>query len=292
MKEKVIAILGLGLIGGSIGLALTRKCDQRRIILGWDQSQEAMDCAVARGAIDRTITAWEDLATVDVIFLCTPMQSILPLVNEIRPHIKPGAILTDVGSVKKCLYEALSSPTEDFYYIGGHPMAGREKSGIEAAQADLFVNKRYILIPSAHVPIEAVALLKGLITDLAADISFMAPDSHDRYAAVISHLPHVAAAGLVNTLGCYEESEEILNLAGGGFRDTTRIASSNAIMWTDICLTNKAEIITSIKKYQLVLDQLIDSIEQEEETSIKEFFAAAKQRRDRLLDWCDTKKSI
>lgn len=287
MKSQVIALLGLGLIGGSLGLAFKSQNLQSLKVIGWDRSAQSMERAVECGAIDRFISGWEELKEADIVFLCTPMQSILPLAQTIRPYLKAGAILTDVGSVKECLCTALAEGGDAFCYIGGHPMAGKEKSGIEAADGTLFQGKRYILTPPSGTKPEVLAALQAVIKVTGAKISFMMPERHDVCAAVISHLPHVAAAGLVNTLGYYGQSEEILQLAGGGFRDTTRIASSNATMWTDICLTNKEKIIASLKKYQLVLDQLMQDIEQEDQQAIEAYFRMAKSRRDSLLDSYD-----
>lgn len=292
MKPEFIAILGLGLIGGSLGLAFRSGGPQNLKVLGWDASEQVRQEALSRGAITDIMIDWQELGKADLIVLCTPMQTILPLAEKVRPYIKTGAVLTDAGSVKNCLCQTLNQQTNRFYYIGGHPMAGREKSGIQAAQANLFRDKCYILTPDTATPPEALQVLERAVGWTGAKLTFMSPEQHDECAATISHLPHIAAAALVNTLQYYDQSENFIKLAGGGFRDTTRIASSNATMWTDICLTNKQEILTSLKKYQAVLDEITAAVEQEDEAVIHQYFTTAKMRRDGLLDSYDRKRSI
>jgi prephenate dehydrogenase len=285
---KVIAILGLGLIGGSLGLALRSYGPQEIKLIGWDKDEQTVSKAVARQAIHQGIANWEELEIADIIFICTPMLQVIPLAKQILPHVKAGAIITDVGSVKGCLAAEMAKIIPaGIYYIGGHPMTGREKSGIDAATRDLFEEKWYIVAPKMDVPAVSLVLLKQVLGWTGAQITTMQPERHDIYAAAISHLPHVAAAALVNTLGLYDESAEILELAGGGFCDTTRIASSNTVMWTDICLTNKSEILASIAKFQLLLGEFVTALKQEDRQEIAAFFAKAKDRRDELIKCCD-----
>jgi len=293
MSDKVIAILGLGLIGGSLALALQRYGPADLKIIGWDIDSHAVRRAIERQAIHQGVTDWNELRDVDFVFLCTPMLQIIPLAKQIVSFLKPGTIISDVGSVKSLLtVEMAAIVPEGIYYIGGHPMTGREQSGIEAAEENLFVNKWYILTPAKKLPAAPFALLQEVVCWTGAKMAVMKPDRHDVYAAVISHLPHVAAASLVNTLGLYGDVDEMLELSGGGFRDTTRIASSNAVMWTDICLTNKAEILQSIKSYQQVLNKLAAAVEQENRQEISLFFTAAKTRRDQLLENVDRKTGL
>jgi prephenate dehydrogenase len=293
MTTKVVAILGLGLIGGSLGLALRRYGPANLQIIGWDKDSQAVSRSIERQAIDHAVSDWQQLQAADFIFLCTPMLQIIPLAKLIIPYVKAGAIITDVGSVKGSLaVEMTRIVPADIYYIGGHPIAGREKSGIEAAEGDLFINKWYILAPPVNCDAAILALLQEVICFTGAKVTVMKPERHDVYAAAISHLPHVAAAGLVNTIGLYGEPDEMLELAGGGFRDTTRIASSNSVMWTDICLTNKTEILVSIKKYQQVLNKLATAIEQQDREEIALFFTGAKARRDQLLENYDKKTCL
>lgn len=287
-KAKVIAILGLGLIGGSLGLALRSYGPQGIKLIGWDKDEQTVNRAVARQSIHQAIADWQELESADLIFICTPMLQVIPLAKQILPYVKAGAIITDVGSVKGCLAAEMEKLIPaGIYYVGGHPMTGREKSGIEAATRELFKEKWYIVAPKLDVPASVLVLLKQVIQWTGAKITSMQPERHDIYAAAISHLPHVAAAALVNTLGLYDESAEILELAGGGFCDMTRIASSNTVMWTDICLTNKSEILASIAKFQLLLDEFTTSVKQEDRQEIADFFAKAKSRRDELLKCCD-----
>lgn len=280
-----IAILGLGLIGGSLGLALKKKGPEDLHITGFDVNESACQEALRLGAIDDWCQSYEFLSECEIIFLCAPVLQIRNIASEIRPFVKAGTIVTDVGSTKHYLQGELEQLFDKgVQFIGGHPMAGREMSGMLAAQPDLFQNKWYILIRSDHQSEEGLQKLASLIDCTGAHITYMNAVDHDRYAAVISHLPHVASAALVNMLDHYDDADSIIKLAGGGFRDTTRIASSNANMWSDICLTNQAALIDCIKKYQLLLDELIQNIEAGNREAIYDYFHQAKLRRDSMID--------
>lgn len=280
-----IAILGLGLIGGSLGLALKQKGPENLHITGFDINESSCEEALRLGAIDRSCQSYEFLSECEIIFLCAPVLQIRKIAAEIRPFVKAGTIVTDVGSTKQYLQNELEPLfSEGVQFIGGHPMAGREMSGMLAAQSDLFENKWYILIRSDQQSEESLQKLAALIEYTGASVTYMNAADHDRYAAVISHLPHIASAGLVNMLNHYDDADSIIKLAGGGFRDTTRIASSNAHMWSDICLTNQEALIDCIKKYQLLLNELIQNIEQGNRDSIYDYFYQAKLRRDSMID--------
>ncbi len=283
MKNPRITIIGVGLIGGSLGLALKAAGLD---VTGVDSDPDSLGIAVERGSIDRGTT---DLAggaaEADVVFLCTPVLQIPALVARIAPHLKAGAIVTDVGSTKKFLGEKITRLLpRGVHYVGGHPMAGREKSGVAAADIDLFRDKRYIFTPGAATPPAAVAVVADLIRKTGARVTVMDIAHHDDCAAVISHVPHVVAAGLVNLLGRYPgEEENIGALAGGGFCDTTRIASSNADMWADICLTNPAAITVGLEELQALLGDIVAAIRRGDREAVHAFFAAAKTRRDNII---------
>jgi prephenate dehydrogenase len=283
MKNPRITIIGVGLIGGSLGLALKAAGHD---VTGVDSDQGSLDIAVGRGSIDRGMT---DLAAgtaeADVVFLCTPVLQIPALVARVAPRLKTGAVITDVGSTKKYLGEKITRLLPPgVHYVGGHPMAGREKSGITAADVNLFRNKRYILTPGASAPPEAVAAIAGLIRATGARVTVMDIAHHDDCAAVISHIPHIVAAGLVNLLGRYPgEEDNIGALAGGGFCDTTRIASSDADMWADICLTNPAAITAGLEELQAMLGDVVAAIRRGDRAAIHAYFTAAKARRDSII---------
>ncbi|MDT8900541.1 prephenate dehydrogenase [Anaeroselena agilis] len=283
MKNPRITIIGVGLIGGSLGLALKAAGLD---VTGVDSDRGSLDIAVRRGSVDRATTDLADgVAQADVVFLCTPVLQIPAVVARIAPHLREGAIITDVGSTKRFIGEKITRLLpRGVHYVGGHPMAGREKSGIAAADINLFRDKRYIFTPAAATPPAAVSLVAGLIRTTGARVSVMDISHHDDCAAVISHVPHVVAAGLVNLLGRYPgEEENIGALAGGGFCDTTRIASSNADMWADICLTNPDAITTGIEELQAMLDEVVAAIRRGDRAAVHAFFAAAKARRDNII---------
>lgn len=284
MRGRRIAIVGVGLIGGSLGLAL--KAAGSVDVTGVDRDRAALDVAVGRGAIDRgTTDPAAGAAGADVVFLCTPVLQIPPLVARIAPRLKAGAIVTDVGSTKGFVGDKISRLLpEGVHYVGGHPMAGREKSGIAAADGNLFRGKQYIFTPGAATPPAAVEAVAGLVRGTGAKVTVMDVNCHDDCAAVISHIPHVVAAGLVNLLGRYPDKEESLDkLAGGGFCDTTRIASSDADMWADICLTNTAAVTAGLEELRGLLDGVADAMRRGDRAAVRSFFAAAKTRRDGII---------
>ncbi len=284
MTTVRVAIIGVGLIGGSLGLAL--KAAGVADVTGVDSDRASLDEAAGRGAIDRGTT--DPAAGADgagIVFLCTPVLQIPGIVAQIAPRLKAGAIVTDVASTKGYLGKTITRLLpKGVHYVGGHPMAGREKSGIAAADGNLFRDKRYIFTPGAATPPAAVEAVAGLIRGTGARVTVMDVARHDDCAAVISHVPHVVAAGLVNLLDCYPDGEEeIAALVGGGFCDTTRIASSNADMWADICLTNPGSITTGLVNLQGLLDEVVTAIRRGDRASVRAFFAAAKKRRDGII---------
>lgn len=286
MMAQKIAIIGIGLIGGSLALALKKGAGGQICITGFDSDPVCGEKALECGAVDRLAAGVAyAVADADVVFLCTPVLQIVSLMEQIGPHLKPGAVITDVGSTKALLQRQLAPfLPADSCFIGGHPMAGREKSGFSAANENLFVDKLYILAPADNASPAAVEMVQKLIGHTGAKIVVMDVDNHDKCAAVISHIPHVAAAALVNLLGRYPRQEQdMLNLAGGGFGDTTRIASSNADMWADICLTNQANIKEGIDELILILESVRQSIGRGDRAALHGYFSQAKLRRDSII---------
>ena len=284
MKALNITIIGLGLIGGSLGLAFKEKLSTPIVVTGYDVSQHIIDIAINRKAIDFGSTNLQDaVQQADFVFLCTPVLQMFPIIEHIAPYLKRGTILSDVGSTKRFLVDKIVDMLPvGVEFVGGHPMAGSEQSGITAAQPNLFSNKYYIIVPAANTSPLAVNSLINLIRPTGSLISIMDMDRHDLCAAFISHVPHVAAAALVNLLdNCSEE--ESLKLTGGGFRDTTRIASSNADMWADICISNSEAINDGLKKLQILIGEVITAAETNDRKKLHAFFSNAKQRRDSLI---------
>ena len=286
-KKINLAIIGVGLIGGSLGLCLKDKMGDNIYITGLCRSQKSMDMAMKLGAVDY---AAADLAKVvkdaDIIFLSPPVLQIVPMVEEILPYLKKGAILTDAGSTKQYIWQHLQEILpDDVYYIAGHPMTGREKSGVTAAKKDLFVGKAYVIVEDTGAPKEAHEKLLSVLKYTGANFTTLDIAKHDRCASVISHVPHVTAAALVTLLNrSGDDLESCIKLIGGGFKDTTRIASSNADMWADICMTNSAAIVNNLKMLQGIIGEVITACENHDRQAIYDYFTASKARRDSILE--------
>jgi len=238
---NTVVIAGVGLIGGSLGLALKRNHPQARII--GVSSGAAVTSALEIGAIDEGC-GYEELAgaveQADLVFLCTPIHRIQGLLILLGPSVRPGVLVTDVGSTKQVITRhAERVLPEGVYFIGGHPMTGSEKSGVLAADPFLFQNAIYVLCPAGTVPKERVCEFSEFIGGIGARVIILDAALHDRIAAAVSHLPQMAAVALVNMVGKLSNgTAPYLQLAAGGFRDMTRIASSPFTMWDDICRTN------------------------------------------------------
>ena len=256
-----IGIVGLGLIGGSIGLDLrSRGFD----VFGVSSRQQTCDRAQARGVVSEASIHLSLMAAADVVFICTPVGSIEPIVRDLVPYLSPHTILTDVGSVKTPIVQAVSSLWPNF--VGGHPMAGTAESGIEAAVPDLFVGRPYVLTPQAHTPAAAVDRVEEIARLLGASVYRCSPLDHDRAVAWISHLPLMASATLI-AAGAVEGDRHIVNLAqhlaSSGFRDTSRVGGGNPELGVMVAKYNREELLRSLSIYRDCLDEFISDIEAE-----------------------------
>jgi len=292
-KKLKLAIIGVGLIGGSLGLCLKDKLGDKIFITGLCRSEKSMRLAMKLGAVD---LATADLKKVvedaDIIFLSPPVLQIVPMVKKILPYLKSGAILTDAGSTKNFVAQELKKILpQDIFYIPGHPMTGREKSGVEAANKNLFKNKAYVIIEDENIPAEVYEKLMQVLklTD-AKFIGGLDVEMHDRCASIISHVPHLTAAALVTLLNrAGDDLNSCLKLIGGGFKDTTRIASSNADMWADICMTNSDAISGNLRDLQNILSEVIKAIDNHDRQAIYDYFTQSKKRRDEILETVEKK---
>jgi len=287
MARLNLAIIGVGLIGGSLGLCLKDKMGDDIYITGQCRTRKSMDLAMEMGAVDFASSDIEEVVkNADVIFLSTPVLQMVPMVEKMLPYLKSGAIITDAGSTKQFIWKNLQKILPpDIYYVAGHPMTGREMSGVTAAKKDLFENKCYVIVENTGAPKEATDKICELVRLTGADLETLDIAQHDRCASVISHIPHVAAAGLVTLLNrSHGDMEACLKLAGGGFKDTTRIASSNADMWADICMTNQEAITNHLKLLQGILAEVIVAIESGDRQAVHDYFAESKKRRDSILE--------
>lgn len=286
MNRENLAIIGVGLIGGSLGLCLKDKLGDGIRITGLCRTENSMQRAVKLGAVDY---ASADIAEIvggaDIVFLSPPVLQILPMVERLLPFLKKGAILTDAGSTKGFLCEALKKILPpNIYYVAGHPMTGREKSGVAAATKDLFRGKAYVIIEDPSIPQTVMDRLMNILRHTEANFTTLDLAQHDRCAAVISHVPHLAAAALVTLLNrSGDDLDSCLKLIGGGFKDTTRIASSNADMWADICMTNRQPIVAALHEMREILGSVSDAVAAGDRQAIYDYFTESKQRRDSIL---------
>ncbi|NJM46199.1 MAG: prephenate/arogenate dehydrogenase [Alkalinema sp. RU_4_3] len=254
-----IGIVGLGLIGGSIGLDLRALGHEV-----WGVSQRASTCdrAIARGAVDHASQDLGSLHPVEVVFVCTPIGLIELTIGRLGSHLDPATIITDVASVKGDLVARLTQQWPNF--VGGHPMAGTAENGIEAALSELFVNNPYVLTPIETTRPRAIETVAQLAKELRAKLLYCDPHHHDRAVALISHLPVMVSASLITTcLG--EQNPDILqlaqNLASSGFRDTSRVGGGNPELGVMMAQHNRAALLASLYAYRGEIDRLIEQVE-------------------------------
>ena len=285
MKEQSnfsIGFIGLGLIGGSIAKSI-RRIFPNSEILGFDVDQAALTLALEEGTLTKTVTAIEAMSECDYIFLCAPVHYNIAYLPILKRIMKPSCILTDVGSVKSDIYHAIEEQHLTDSFIGGHPMVGSERSGYDAANDRLIENAYYFVTPSETVSQVKVEEFRTFLEDLGAIPIIYSPERHDEITAYISHIPHVIASGLVNLVASKEDENGMLKqLAAGGFKDITRIASSNPVVWEHILLSNPAHVAKGLRTYITQLETMIAAIEQEDAREIYSFFDNAKDYRNSI----------
>ncbi len=283
---KTVAIIGVGLIGGSLGLALKKSRAVGKVI-GIGRHPEKLKKAKQLKAIDEFTTDFQGgVKDADLVVICTPVGLIAPTIKRILPALKKGCIVTDVGSVKAPVVEMAEKilRTKRINFIGGHPMAGSEQAGIRYAQSSLFRNAAWILTPGSHTSLKELALLHHLLSLTGAKVILLDPKKHDHIVSVTSHLPHLLATSLVNYLAAQNRrNKNTINLTAGGFRDMTRIVSSSPGIWADIALMNKQEIIKALAEFNHFTNNLIRTLKANKKKQVFNFFAQAKQIRDRMI---------
>ena len=282
-----IAILGVGLIGGSLGL-VWKKNRADLTLVGYDQPA-VLEVALERGLIDeRATTLSEAVRAVDLVVLAVPLAPMLRVLEEVAPHLQPGTLVTDVGSVKgPIMAQARQVLTEANPFIGGHPMAGSEKGGAANADAFLFENATYVLCPPEGLTAEALTHHYGafvaLIEATGARLLVLEAQRHDRIAATVSHLPQLLATTLMNyAAGLNAEDDAFLRLAAGGFRDMTRIASSPFAMWQHILLANEGPILDALAGFATSLQKTRNRIIEEDLETLDEAFSEARRVRETI----------
>ena len=282
---RKITIVGVGLLGGSIGLVIKRRKLARQTAGFVRRAASLKDCEKAGVAdfvtTDLLAAVWE----ADLVILCAPLGQMRPLAGRMLPALKPGAIVTDVGSVKTGVVRELESlfAKSGAHFVGSHPMAGAEKTGVSAARADLFVNAVCVVTPTKKTNRAALKRVKQFWKAAGSRVLALAPATHDALVSRSSHLPHVVAATLANLVLDPAQPEFQAALCANGFRDTTRIASGSPEMWRDIALANPQNIARSVDAFVTDLQKIQRVVKKGDTKAIARFFETAKQRRD---EWC------
>lgn len=284
-NDFTCGFIGLGLIGGSIARALRKFYPECRL-LAYDINDKALEAAVKEGIINTPLSSInESFRSCDYIFLCAPVTENDNCLMELKKYLSPDCLLTDVGSVKTDIHKNIEKAGLSSQFIGGHPMAGSERTGYINSKALLLENAYYILTPCEGVPEEIISDFKELIASLGAIPLILTCSQHDYVTAAISHLPHVVAASLVNLIKASDSSDGIMKLiAAGGFKDITRIASSSPVMWQQICLTNGENISSLLGSYIDSLNRIKTEIDHAGGDSLYHFFDEARSYRDSFID--------
>jgi prephenate dehydrogenase len=286
MIIRRLAIIGVGLIGGSLARAL-RAAGAVGEIVGCGRGRANLERAVQLGVIDRyTHDVGEAVAAADMVFLAVPLGAMRATFAAMKGHLAADAVITDGGSAKFSVVEDCRAVFGEVLpnLVAGHPIAGTENSGVEAAFAELYQNRRIILTPTEGTSPEALARVRAMWQACGGEITLMGVAHHDEVLAATSHLPHMLAFGLVDTLARMKENDEIFRYAAGGFRDFTRIASSNPVMWRDVCVANRRALGEMMSHYLSEMQELAETIERGDGEQLLEIFTRAKCARDRYID--------
>jgi prephenate dehydrogenase len=283
MKKRLL-LIGIGLIGGSIALAIKRKHDVE--IVGFDTNKEQQTIAKTINVIDEIAENLEtEVRKADIIIIASPVERVSEVLVHISEcEVKENVLITDVGSTKGKIMTCADRLVEKgIAFIGGHPMAGSHKSGVSSAKAHLFENAFYILTPSQSATSEDVDQLQDLLSGTGANFIVMSAEQHDEMTGLVSHFPHLIAASLVRQIRSYAQEDELITrLAAGGFRDITRIASSNPVMWRDIMKHNSKNMIAFLKEWMAEMDSVCTLLEEGDDEKMLSYFEEAKMYRDSL----------
>ncbi len=275
-----ITILGVGLLGGSAGLASRERGAARRVV-GFGRRRENLETAKRLGAIDDFSLDLETaVKDADLVILCSPVGSFVSLADRLAPVLKPGCLVTDVGSTKALPVRELEARLPDgVHFVGAHPIAGGEKSGIQAARKDLYNGAQCIVAPSQKTDPEALKRVVEFWECLGLRIQTMDPEEHDYIFGAVSHLPHVAVYALVNSIAQMKTKTNgsVLSYSGAGLRDCARIAGSDPVMWRDIFLVNKKCVLKSLDQFQTALDEIRAGIEKEDGAALEEVIRLANK---------------
>lgn len=285
MISTKIGFIGLGLIGGSVAKAI-RKYYPDHELIAFDKSRETLALAVQEGTIHTACSSIDDnFKGCSYIFLCAPVSCNTAYLAQLKEIVRDSCILTDVGSVKTSIHKEITALGMEENFIGGHPMAGSEKSGFSNSKAHLIENAYYILTPSAKVSKEKIHAYRDLVSSLKALPIVLDYREHDFVTGTVSHLPHLIASSLVNFVRDTDTKDELMKaLAAGGFKDLTRIASSSPVMWQQICLKNGENISHILGKYIEALEKAKEAVDTGDETALYTLFESSRDYRNSMPD--------
>jgi len=281
---KDITVIGLGLIGGSFALNLKRHGFKGKI-KAVDINKKAIEKGIASKVVDEGSTSYEILSDSDLIVIATPVGVYRSVVESIKKNIKKKAIVTDLGSVKGHLVYMCEEILDGIApFVGGHPIAGTEKSGVENAVEGLFERAKFIITPTENTDREAKEKVSDLWKSLGSEVIEMDPFLHDKVFASVSHLPHVVAYSMVDSIAELSRGigVDLFQFAGGGFRDFTRIALSDPVMWRDICIENRENILEALKVFKSSIEKAERLIKDANDRELQKFFEEAKQCRKKI----------
>ena len=278
LADALVAIVGLGLMGGSLAGALRGKC---RGVIGVARRTDTIETALARGLIDQGTTDLPaNVCRADVVILATPVGTILSLLDEIGPILRAGCLLMDLGSTKAQIVTKMAELPDHIQPLGGHPMCGREVSGLTAADPTLYQGHAFVLTPLPRTSKAALALGRALVEAVGAHPLALDPDRHDRLVAVISHLPYLLACALVGTAEAVASADPVLwDVATSGFRDTSRLSAAEVTMMVDILLTNREAVARALSSYEVQLRTLANLVESGDEESLHTMLTDIRGRR-------------
>jgi prephenate dehydrogenase len=277
-----IALIGVGLMGGSLGLAARERAGVAEV-RGFSKSQATMDAAQELGAVTRACSSLEDaVAGADLVFVCTPVRTVVDHVKAVLAVTPASTVVSDVGSTKGLLMHSLGAEQQR-RCIGGHPLCGSETAGVANARSSLFEGATYFLTPGAHVDAEAYQRLYGFLGEIGARPVAVDPGEHDRLMAVMSHLPHVLANVLMVQAGKHAGTRDALLSAGPSFRDLTRVAGSNRQVWTDIFMDNRAALLAAMATFQEGLQEVLQALAANDAARLEGTIARAAAQRERML---------
>jgi len=280
-RLKTLSVIGVGLIGGSFALAL-RRAGAVSHVIGYDRDPAALERAAALGVIDTAGGSISEAAEGgDLIVVAVPVRAVGPVLRDVAGAMQPGAVVSDVGSTKAQVVRMAREELRDRFarFVPGHPIAGRETSGVEAATAELFRGARVVLTPTPETAADAMDVVRGAWEAIGGRVAVMAPEEHDRIFAAVSHLPHLLSFALVSEIAGRDDAETLFGFAAGGFRDFTRIAASSPEMWRDIALQNREALLAELDRYGAQLAVFRALIEKGEGPGLERLMTEARSAR-------------